>query len=119
MAEGKIVQDKNSSSNVIDEDDVNDFLENVIGQKIEKIITTEKIDNVDCTRDTNMSLLDIANLSIGCKNIIGVHSSPYSTALNKKSINTVDKWYVLNDKNISYKIKDNFNYCENILDIKI
>lgn len=84
-----------------------------------KIITTEKIDNVECTRDFNMNLLDIANLSIGCKNIIGVHSSPYSTALNKKSIDSVENWYVLNDKNISYKIKDNFHYCENILDIKI
>lgn len=66
------------------------------------IITTEKISGYECTRDYNMNLLDIANLAINCKYIVGVHTAPYSTALNKESVKSVKKWIVLNDKNISY-----------------
>ncbi len=84
-----------------------------------KVITTEKILGVDSTMEKGMNLLDIANLTIGCKYVIGVHTAPYATALNKKSIDSVKKWVVLNDKNITYKIKDDFLSYENILDVKI
>jgi len=84
-----------------------------------KIITTEKIIGVDCTRDSNMSLLDLSNLSLGCNNIIGVHSSPYSTILNKKSIENVKQWIVLNTSNINYKIKNDFLSFNNINDVDI
>lgn len=86
----------------------NDFklLVNNLNNKGYKLITTEKIDDFDCTRDTNMNLKDIANLAIGCKNVIAVHTAPMVTALNKISIKTVNKWILLNDKNISYRLLD-------------
>lgn len=71
-----------------------------------KVITTQKIPGVECTRDKNMSLLDIANLTIGCRNVVAIHTAPMVTAVNTKSINTVQKWVLLNDKNITYKIVD-------------
>ena len=71
-----------------------------------KVITTEKIQGVDSTIEKGMTLKDIGNLSIGCKNVIAVHTAPITTALNKISINTVNKWILLNDKNITYKIVD-------------
>lgn len=82
------------------------------------LITTEKIDNFDCTRDKNMNLKDIGNLSIGCKNVISVHTAPMTTALNIKSVDTVNKWILLNDKNISYKIID-VDVYDNVKKIKI
>ena len=91
-----------------------DFVNKLSG----KIITTEKISGFECTRDRNMSLLDIANLSIGCNTIIGVHTAPFVTILNNKSINTVKNWVLLNDKKISYKIR-NFTVYDNIRNVDI
>ena len=71
-----------------------------------KVITTEKIGDVDCTRDSGMNLKDIGNLSIGCKNIIAVHTAPMTTALNRFSVDSVRKWVLLNNKKISYKLLD-------------
>ncbi len=86
----------------------NDFVELVNKLKCMgfSVITTEKIKGFESTRERGMTLKDIGNLSIGCKNIISVHTSPMATALNKMSVNTVDKWILLNDKNISYKNVD-------------
>lgn len=95
--------------------DFKKFVEKLDG----KVITTQKIPGYESTMEKGMSLLDIANLAIGCKYIIGVHTAPYSTALNKKSVDTVKKWVVLNDKNISYKIKDDFLSYKNILDVNV
>jgi len=84
-----------------------------------KIITTEKINNYECTRDKNMTLLDLANLSLKCDIIIGVHSAPYSVVLNKRNINTVKKWIVLNRYNITYKVNNNFDYYDDIKKINL
>jgi len=84
----------------------NDFV--VLANKLRdvgySVITTEKIKGVDSTIEKGMTLKDIGNLSIGCKNIIAVHTAPIVTALNKISFNSVDNWILLNDKNISYKM---------------
>lgn len=98
----------------------NDFedLANSLKSRNFKIITTKKIPGFECTLDKNMSLKDIGNLAIGCKNIISIHTAPFSTAINKKSIETVKKWVLLNDKNINYKIVD-MNYYDSVKKINI
>ena len=48
-----------------------------------KVITTEKVDNYDSTRDLNLTLFNISQLSLNIPNIIGVHSAVHVAILNK------------------------------------
>lgn len=64
-------------------------------------------------------IYDYCDIISSIKSVIGINSEPYSTVFNKMSLNTVEKWYMLNNQKINYKSKDNFEYFENILDIKI
>lgn len=83
-----------------------------------KVITIDKVDGVPSTREMKMNLLDIANLSIGCKYVIGVQTAPYATVLNKISADSVRKWVVLNDKMITYRYS-NFQLYDNINDVDV
>lgn len=47
-----------------------------------KVITTEKVDGLPCTRDFNLSLTGIGSLSRDVKNIIGVATGPIWPTLN-------------------------------------
>jgi hypothetical protein len=59
------------------------------------IITTKKYKNYPCTRDNNLTLLDIANISLKCKNIISVATSPLILCLNKWSIKTCNEFILI------------------------
>jgi hypothetical protein len=46
------------------------------------VITTEKIEGIDCTRDTEMTIADIGSLSINCRNHIMVATGPMWPTIN-------------------------------------
>jgi hypothetical protein len=69
------------------------------------VITTKKIDNVPCTMDYGMSILDIGALSTKCKVIVGINTGPLITCLNiwnkNKTIVSIDSNCYLNSfKNV-------------------
>jgi hypothetical protein len=51
-------------------------------QNNKTFITTQKLENDQCTRDFDLNLVQIGQLSKYCKNIFGVPTSPYLICLN-------------------------------------
>jgi hypothetical protein len=95
----------------------NDDFENLCLYLIEKgykIITTKKINNIECTLDYNFNLLDIGAISNVSNNIIAINTSPIITTFNTDNINVVNNRYVL-DNNITYSYN---NRIFSIKDIK-
>ncbi len=80
--------------------DSNDFIKltNHLIKNDKKIITTNKIDNVECTLDYNYNLLDVGIISNKCENIIAINTSPIITTFNNININTVNKRLILEKK---------------------
>lgn len=58
--------------------------------------------NIPCTMDAGLNLLQLGNLAMKSDNILGVHSSPWSTLVNKHSINSVKKWACFQEHGIYY-----------------
>lgn len=58
-----------------------------------KVITSEYVDNVLCTRKYNLSVKDIAALSINVKYVIAVNSGPLAALFNVYTMKNVKKWY--------------------------
>ena len=58
------------------------------------IITSKKIDDVSCTLDFNLSVVNIGQLSKNVKNIIGVNTGPIHLCMNKWSISCINKFIV-------------------------
>lgn len=72
--------------------------------KRKKIITTKKIPNVPCTLDLNYTVLDIGKLSLKCNKIIGVHTAPWHTAMNKKNYESNKAFFHIDANNFyTYK----------------
>lgn len=72
--------------------------------KHKKIITTKKIKDIPCTLDLNYTVLDIGRLSLKCKIIIGVHTAPWHTTMNKKNYDMNKQFYHIDANNFySYK----------------
>ena len=65
------------------------------------IVTTEKVDNILCTRDYNLKVKDIAALSTNVKYIITINTGPFIALFNTITLSNVIKWYVF----------DNTTYC--------
>lgn len=59
------------------------------------VITSECIDNILCTRTYNLSVKDIAALSINVKYIIAVNSGPLSALFNTYTLHNIKKCYTL------------------------
>jgi hypothetical protein len=78
--------------------------------KSKKIVTTEKIDGIPCTRDDKLSIKDIAAISTRSKKIIMVNSGVSPGIFNKYTLNNAEVIYYF-DKNNSYK-------HEKLLDVK-
>jgi len=82
--------------------------------KKHKIITTDKIGDIPCTRDYKFNVVDIARISLNAKNILGVLVGPMHSTFTKFS--KAERWYVLSTGetlNWSDKIY-NFNSIKNI-----
>jgi len=62
------------------------------------VITTKKIDNIECTLDYNYNLLDIAKISTKTPIIIAVHTGPLALCLNKITLENCQFFYILDTK---------------------
>lgn len=59
-----------------------------------KLVTTEKVESIICTRDQNLLIKDIAAISTHVKYIIAVHTGPLLGCLNEYTFNNVKTWYI-------------------------
>ena len=83
-----------------------------------KIITTAKNNfKLDCTLDFNFSLLDIASLSLECKNIIGIHTAPHVPTMNKWNIENNKRMVFFHNVGIDYSFH-NIESIKNKIDIE-
>ena len=80
-----------------------------------RILTTTKVDNVLCTTHDNLSIKDIASLSMKAKVIIAINSGVFPGLLNYYTLTTVRHFYIF-DKRCSYSYP-NFENKKNITDI--
>jgi hypothetical protein len=82
-----------------------------------KVITTTKVEGINCTMDDNLTIKDIASLSIKSKVIIAVNSGVVPGLLNKYTLNNIKQFYVFDDRcRYSYP---KFQNKENIYDITV
>ena len=79
------------------------------------VITTTKVDNIKCTTDDNLTVKDIAAISVKAKIIIAVNSGVVPGLLNKYTLNNVKQVFIFDDRcKFSYK---KFQNKTNIKDI--
>jgi hypothetical protein len=67
-----------------------------------KIVTTEKMEGIACTRDDNLTLKDIAAMSMHVKYIVAVHTGPLTGCYNAFSKQNVKKWIIIRKYPISH-----------------
>lgn len=58
------------------------------------VVTTKKVEGIDCTMDNDFTVLDIAKLSYYTPDIIAIHTAPHILALNKFTINKFKRWAI-------------------------
>lgn len=80
-----------------------------------KIITTEKVNTILCTRDDNLTAKTIAALSTHLKYIIAINSGPIVGCFNSYTLNNIEKFFVLD--NTVYYSGDKFKNIKNLNDI--
>ena len=71
-----------------------------------KLVTTNKIENIPCTMDDNLTIKDIAAISTSVKYIIAINVGPLVGCFNTYALNNVNKWYIM-DNRVGYSY-DNF-----------
>lgn len=72
--------------------------------KHKQIITTKKYKDLPCTMDLNYSVMDIGRLSLKCNLIIGVHTAPWHTVMNRKNYDANKKFFHMDVNNFyTYK----------------
>lgn len=73
-----------------------------------KLVTTTKVEGIPCTLDDQLTVKDIASISLKAKVIIAVNSGVVPGFLNKYTINNVKKIYIFDDRcKFSYKNFEN------------
>jgi len=72
-----------------------------------KIVTTEKIKDIPCTRDNKLMLKDIGAISTHAKYIIFINSGPITPCLNSYALKHVKKWFEF-DNNMPINYGKNF-----------
>ena len=84
-----------------------------------KIITTRKtiFNDVPCTLDYKLNLLQIGNVSTEVKYIIGIATAPIINCFNIWNIDKVKKWFVLSNRS-TYTYNDRIFRKSDILGIK-
>lgn len=70
-------------------DNYNDFAYE-LSYKYNNIVTTEKVEGLPCTRDDNLSVKDIAAISINIKTVIMVDSGVAAALYNTYTLNNAD-----------------------------
>lgn len=66
-----------------------------------KIITTKKVNDIQCTLDDNLTIKDIAALSTNIKNIIAVNTGVLPGLFNEYTLNNIDVLYYF-DNNLTF-----------------
>lgn len=80
-----------------------------------KVICTTKVEGINCTSDDNLSIKDIAAISIKAKVIIAVNSGVVPGLLNKYTLNNVRHVYIFDNRcKFSYKKFENRNQISEI-----
>jgi hypothetical protein len=71
-----------------------------------KVITTDKVAGIPCTRDGSLTLKDIAAISTHVKYVIAINTGPLTVCLNTYALSKVKAWFVFDT--IMPFIYDNF-----------
>ena len=66
-----------------------------------KVVTTNKVENILCTMDDNLTIKDIAAISTSVKYIIAINTGPLVGCLNTYALKNVTKWYIY-DKDLGF-----------------
>lgn len=78
-----------------------DSLAQALAQK-HTVISTEKIENIHCTRDHGLSLCGIGSLSRSCKAVVGIATGPVWPTINVWNHGKVDIVYIVDNEHINY-----------------
>jgi hypothetical protein len=70
------------------------------------VVTTNKIKDILCTHDNNLSIKDIGSISAHVNYIIAINTGPLTVCLNSYALNRVKKWF-------EFDIRMPFNYGKN------
>ena len=82
--------------------DLNDFNNFIIElSKIYNVVTTQKVENIKCTRDDNLTVKDIAAISLNIKNFIAIESGIIAGLYNK---------YITENKDITFYNLSKYDY---------
>jgi len=78
--------------------------------KTHNIVTTRKVENVNCTLDSDLRLQDIAALSTRVKIIIAVLSGPICALYNTLTKSSVKRWFMLVTNGQQHYIHNDIDY---------
>jgi hypothetical protein len=87
-----IINGQSYSGVPYDKDKWDSFIKDI--SKKYNIVTTDKVENIKCTRDDNLSIKNIAAISTSVKYIIAVHTGPLIACFNTYALKNVKKWYI-------------------------
>ena len=61
------------------------------------VVTTDKVENIKCTRDDNLSIKNIAAISTYVKYIIAINTGPLVGCFNTYALKNVKQWYIYDE----------------------
>jgi len=79
-----------------DETEWKNYIE-ILNEKY-KIVTTKKVEGINCTRDDNLTVKDIGALSTKVKVIIAVNTGVVPALLNTYTLSNVKKFYLFDNR---------------------
>ena len=82
-----------------------------------KIVTTKKLSNINCTLDDNLTIKDIAALSIKIEILIAINTGIIVGLFNKYTLNNIKKAFIFDNNN--YYTYKNFYKVNNLNDINL
>jgi hypothetical protein len=92
----------------------NNFIINL--SKKYKVVTTQKVDNIPCTRDDNLTVKDVAAISLNIKNFILIESgvtvglyNNYMTETQEITVYHLSKYYYHKTSFHNWKMYDHIN----------
>jgi len=83
------------------------------------VVTTQKVNNIKCTRDFNLTAKDIAAISINIKNFIAIESGVFAGLYNEYLVDKSDRIiFNLSKYNYHFCSFKNFYYKKNLGELK-
>jgi hypothetical protein len=87
-------------------------LANEIVKNNQTVITTQKIENIPCTKDYDLNIIEIGKLSKNTKNIIAVNTGPLHLCMNKWTIDK-NKFFIIIANTAYGCTSETFEYGDN------